>query len=148
MWLRTTVVGTLRLWVSSCCFCSGCEGDSAVTSSTFWDDGCSSQPPVFAPKEVSGLKLTLSVWFPSIADIPLPGCGSVASLFCFLLAVVIWLVNENQQFLTQLFLIHLCVVLTHFLQFLLSLSVSVTLGMPPSVWAGFTTVRSDCLSSP
>lgn len=33
---------------------AGCEGDCTVTSSSFWDNSCSSQPPVFAPEEVSG----------------------------------------------------------------------------------------------
>lgn len=32
---------------------AGCEGDCTVTSSTFWNNSCSSQPPVFAPEEVS-----------------------------------------------------------------------------------------------
>lgn len=34
---------------------AGCEGDCTVTSSTFWNNSCSSQPPVFDPEEVSGL---------------------------------------------------------------------------------------------
>lgn len=85
--------------------------------------------------------------FHQLQTFPCQGVA-VASLFCFLLAVVIQLVDENEPSRTQLFLIRLCVILTHFLHFLLLLSASVTLWMPPSVWTVFTAVRADCLSSP